>query len=87
MKFKLNEKRLAGMDIFLMNMILVLYLASNNDEMKINMIIMMISSIIAIALNIYFLKSCKKSTINIVFLILNILVLIGIIYIFIQKFI
>lgn len=78
MKFKEIDK--FGINIVLINVILILFMLTTKIDEKIVLIIVAsVSNIAAIIFNVLVLKKSNKKTINIITLIVNILILIGLI--------
>ena len=70
---KFNESEKVGIYIFLINIILVLYALTEIEDKLINVIMSLSSTVVAIIFCTYFIKHTKKSIINIISMILNIL--------------
>lgn len=83
----MKEYNRIGIYIFLINIALVLFMITSESTMWLNYTIAILSTIVAIALNIYFLIKAKKKTINIVFLVFNIITLIVFIFLLIRELI
>lgn len=66
-----------GLEIFFINSILVLYILTSDEDMITNYSIASISSLVALIINIACFIKSKTKKVNIVFLLLNIIVLIG----------
>ena len=66
----MKEYNRIGIYIFLINIALALFMITSESTMWLNYTIAILSTIVAIALNIYFLIKANKKTINIVFLVL-----------------
>jgi heme/copper-type cytochrome/quinol oxidase subunit 4 len=67
------KKSESGLYIFFTNLLLILVFISNNDTSNVKIISCIFSSIIAILLNIYFLRNTNKKKYNIIGFILNII--------------
>lgn len=71
-KFKETEK--IGIYIFLINIMLILYTFTEGGDEVVNLIVALSSTFVAIIFNIHFIKTTKKSIINIIFMILNVII-------------
>ena len=76
---KFNETKKVGMDILFINIILLLFIYSKGGFSLFNLILAVSSSLIAVGLNTYYIIKGSKTKINKIFLIINVLVLLGII--------
>ena len=76
---KFNETKKVGMDILFINIILLLFIYSKDGFSLFNLILAVSSSLIAVGLNTYYIIKGSKTKINKIFLIINVLVLLGII--------
>ncbi len=79
MNMKFNETKKVGMDIFFINVILLLFIYSKDGFAIFNLILASVSSIVAVILNVYYIYTGSKTKINKVFLLVNSLVAISII--------
>lgn len=68
---KFNETKRVGMDIFLINIILILFVYSNDGITLTNLILASLSSLVAVGLNIYYIHLGSKTKINKLFLFIN----------------
>lgn len=84
---KFNETKRVGMDIFIINIILLLFIYSQEGLSIINLVLASFSSLIASSLNIYYLCTGSKTKINIIFLVINVVIAITINIFTIVKFI
>lgn len=84
---KFSEIKKVGLSIFLLNLVLVLFIMTGSGDLLGNLVVCIISSIIACCLNGYYLYKTKKSAINIIACVLNFIMLIGLITYSIVKFI
>ncbi len=83
----MKEYNRIGIYIFLINIALALFMITSESTMWLNYTIAILSTIVAIALNIYFLIKANKKTINIVFLVFNIITLSVFIFLLIRELI
>ena len=79
MYMKFNETKKVGLDIFFINIILLLFIYTKDGLSIFNLILAVSSSLIAVGLNIYYLLKYSKTNINKIFLALNIVVLVSMI--------
>lgn len=84
MKFKKSH---AGIYILIVNILYILTTMTDDEELIIRLITMMISAIIAVILNGQMIKIAKRKKINIICFILNIIVLNSLIMHYIFNFI
>ncbi len=83
----MKNKYNIGLEIFFINALLVAYVLTSDGEIIYNSIVAMISTIVAIVINaICYIKN-NKNRINLVFLLLNVVSLIGCIILFIANII
>ena len=68
-----KEQKRIGLLIFILNIVLLLFLNTNNEYNDVYLIISVFSSMVAILINYYYFKLYKNIP-NLFFLILNILV-------------
>lgn len=83
----MKEYNRIGIYIFLINIALALFMITSESTMWLNYTAAILSTIVAITLNIYFLIKANKKTINIVFLVFNIITLIVFIFLLIRELI
>ncbi len=83
----MKEYNRIGIYIFLINIALALFMITSESTMWLNYTAAILSTIVAITLNIYFLIKAKKKTINIVFLVFNIITLSVFIFLLIRELI
>jgi len=79
MYMKFNETKKVGLDIFFINIILLLFIYTKDGLSVFNLILAVSSSLIAVSLNVYYLLKYSKTNINRIFLALNIVVLVSMI--------
>lgn len=84
---KFNETKKVGLDIFFINIILLLFIYSKDGLSLMNLILSLVSSLAAVGLNVYFIIKGAKTKINKVFLIINMVIFIAVIGILISNFI
>lgn len=82
---KFNETKKAGLDIFFINLILLLFIYSKDGMSIFNLLLAVSSSLIAVGLNLYYIVKGSKTRINKIFLVINILTTIGVITLLIIK--
>lgn len=82
---KFNETKKVGLDIFFINLILLLFIYSKDGMSIFNLLLAVSSSLIAVGLNLYYIVKGSKTRINKVFLVINILTTIGVITLLIIK--
>lgn len=87
MDMKFNETKKVGLDIFFINVILLLFIYSQDGLSVMNLILAALSSLIALGLNIYYLYRGSKTKINKIFLVLNAIVFLTVIIYMIIRFI
>lgn len=85
MYMKFNETKKVGLDIFFINLILLLFIYSKDGMSIFNLLLAVSSSLIAVGLNLYYIVKGSKTRINKVFLVINILTTIGVITLLIIK--
>lgn len=85
MYMKFNETKKAGLDIFFINLILLLFIYSKDGMSIFNLLLAVSSSLIAVGLNLYYIVKGSKTRINKIFLVINILTTIGVITLLIIK--
>lgn len=82
---KFNETKKVGLDIFFINLILLLFIYSKDGMSIFNLLLAVSSSLIAVGLNLYYIVKGSKTRINKIFLVINILTTIGVITLLIIK--
>lgn len=82
----MKEKNRFGIYLVAINLILILFMLTSSETNLIYAITAIVSATIAIIFNIILLKQSQKKTLNIIALILNAIILIGLIIYTITKY-